>query len=172
MRTAILALCVASLLPVHGALAQQDFEELGDWNYLDAQDALSGTDRSVAFGLSSDENLAFGFQCIDGQPRAVVFLRSVTDQLRMASAEGAEQSGEVTYRLDDRAPVGPHEWRYESDDAVLMASPAQTRRLLKRIGEHQKVGVRVFDPEGEEIRTDVLSLRGAERACSRLPCVE
>lgn len=172
MRTAILALCIASLLPVHGAVAQQDFEELGDWNYLDAQDALSGTDRSVAFGLSSDENLAFGFQCVDGQPRAVVFLRSVTDQMRMVSAEKADRSGKVTYRLGDRAAVGPDEWTYESDDGVLMASPAETRRLLERIGEHQKVGVRVFDPDGEEIRTDVLSLRGATRACSRLPCVD
>lgn len=172
MRTAILALCVASLLPVHGAAAQEDFEEVGDWNYLDAKDPLTGTDRSVAFGLSPDENLAFGFQCVDGQPRAVVFLRSVTDQMRMASAEEAEQSGDVTYRFGDRAAVGPDEWTYESDDGVLMASPAQSRRILERIGEHRKVGVRVFDPQGEEIRTDVLSLRGAARACPRLPCVE
>lgn len=148
MRTAILALCVASLVPVHGAVAQEDFEEFGDWNYLYAQDALSGTDRSVAFGLSSDENLAFGFQCIDGEPRAVVFLRSVTDQLRMASAEEAEPIGDVTYRIGDREPVGPNERRYESDDDVVMASSAQTRRLLEGFGEHQKVGVRVFDPEG------------------------
>lgn len=172
---AVTGCLLSCLLLAQGATAQEHLEQVDDWYYLDAQDALSDTDRSAAFGLTSDENLAFGIRCTtDGRAQAVVFLRSPMNQVTMLLPleEPGEESGEVEYRFDDRDRVGPNDWKYESDDGVLVASPDDTRRIMERARKHQHVEVRVFNADRDVVRTDVLSLAGATGALDRLSCVD
>lgn len=135
---AVSACLLSCLLLARGAAAQENIERFDDWYYLDAKDALSDIDRSAAFGLTSDENLAFGVRCLEATAQAVVFLRSPMDQVTMLLPleEPGEASGEVEYRFDGRDPVGPNDWRYETDDGVLVASPDDTRRIMDRARKH------------------------------------
>lgn len=168
MRLVSLLLCVASIVLAQGVQAQEA-EPIGDWYYLASQDPMTDADRSAAFVPTSDMDLAFGVKCMSSGPQAIVLLQSAMDQLNMISMD---EAGQVQYRFDDRAPVGPDEWRYESDPGALIAPSGHTRRIIQRSREHREVAVRVFNADGEEVRTEILSLMGATRALSRLTCVK
>lgn len=83
-----------------------------------------------------------------------------------------EESGEVEYRFDERDRVGPADWKYETDDGVLVGPSDHTRRIMERVRKHQNVEVRVFNADRDVVRTDVLSLAGAAGALDRLGCVD
>lgn len=171
-----IAACLLScLLLAQGAAAQENLEQIGDWYYLDAQDALTEIDRSAAFALTPDRNLAFGVRCTtDGRPQAVVFLRSPMDQLNMLlpEEEPGQESGEVEYRFDDGDPPAPNDWSYQTHDGVLVASSDDTGRILEDSRKHRTVEVRVLNADRDVVRTDDLSLTGATAALERLACVD
>lgn len=165
MRTLLAAvLTLALTLPV--SVSAQEMS--GDWTYESEQDPMTDEQRSFVYVDGNRGILAFGFACVDEDFMALVELLDSSTQIGLAGA-GGETTG-VQHRFGKQEPDGPNVW-WISDNLRYVAQPdSEAVNMAENATEHDRLAVRVFDPDGKIVGTDTFGLNGAGSAIGRLAC--
>lgn len=162
----LLPVAIGTLLLTASPLGGQDI--VAGWTVQSDRDAIDDTPY-VGVGKEGEDG-AFGLMlvCRGQRAAAAVLLLNPADRLDLISM--SESSPKVTYRYDDYDPVGPSAWRTDDDHSMVLVAGADARSIMREIGGHQQIALRVFAPDGSAIDTDVVQLDGVGQALERLPC--